>query len=453
MQNKLYAFYIYLIFFFLLLTQSNIFAEEKKTLTLKECVTIALNNHPDLKVSEGYVAVAKTKVTQALSGWYPQVTSLSNLYTYTYQQSQSANSPNFQSLVPNTLLSNLPTLGQSSGDIKYDYYTSGITLNQLIYDFGKTTSNARSAKEGLNAAQYDLLVKRFEIVFNAKQAFFQAIAARKTLEAKQEAVIKQQEHLDQAISFFTEGTKAKNDLTKAEVDLAKAQLDLIKAENSWKKALAKLANTMGIKNETAYEIEDPLIVKKVEFDLKTAYEEAENQRPELKKFSANIRSYKAKKKAAEVQNLPALSGIAAYNWQGQQLPLPYYYNYGMQVSFTLSDGHNASALAQEAEGNMKINEAQKASKLQDIRLEVEKNYLDLLEAEERVRVSEKTLSQAIENFDIAKGRYNVGLGTGLEFHDARVSLTEAKTDYISALTDYQIAKAGVEKALGLFLEN
>ncbi|MDQ7823304.1 MAG: TolC family protein [Candidatus Eremiobacteraeota bacterium] len=422
-------------------------AEDNAVLTVTECVKTALGHHPDLRAAEGYVEIARTKVAQSLSQWYPQITSMSTLYHQTAQTGQGVFSPS--SLTPSTIGTDIPALNPSSLAI-YDYYNGGITANQLLYDFGKTSSNVLSAKENLNASEYDLLTKRLEIVFNVRQAFYQAVAAKKTLEAKAEAVGQQQEHLDQARAFFKEGTKSKIDVTKAEVDLAKARLDLIKAESSWKTSLATLYNKMGIKNEVRHDPEDPLSVEKIEIDLNEAFGEAENQRPELKKFISSIKSYRAKGKAAKVQNLPALSGIANYNWNGSQLPLPYNYYYGVQLNFTLFDGHNASALAMEAEGNIHVLEAQRASKLQDIRLEVEQAVLSLRDAEERVAVTEKSLAQAVENYDLAKGRYEVGLGTGIEFNDARVSLTGAKTDSISALTDYQIAKAKLEKALGLF---
>ncbi len=447
---------------FLFCYLSSVSAEEAgKVLRVKDCVISALTSHPDILASRGSVVVAKTKITGAMSARYPQITSLSSYYRYAYQAG-SGGSPSTQGLSASGISSSISSalsslfsgLGPTPGISYYDYYTGNLTLSQLFYDFGKTRNNVIVASEGLTAAQYDLMTKQQQIVLQAKQAFYKALADYKMIQVKEEAVSQQQDHLDQARAFFTQGIKAKIDVTKAEVDLAKARLDLIKAKNSYNVSLVKLSNAMGrgLKAEESYNLDDPLIVKRMTADVSVLLGQAIENRPELKKLAANIRSNIALKKVAETQNLPNISLIYSYNWQGSQFQLPFYYYYGTQVTFTLFDGYLANSKAQEAEGNVKVLKAQVDSKLQDINLDVKQSYSDLTSALEAVEVSEKSLQQAQENYDLAKGRYNTGVGSSIEFTDARVSLTSAKSDYISALTDYKTAVATLEKAIGIIVE-
>ncbi|MHC9539648.1 MAG: TolC family protein [Vulcanimicrobiota bacterium] len=435
--------------------------EAVKVLNVNECVISALTNHPDIVAARGSVDVSKTKITQAMSARYPQITSLSSYYRYAYQTG-SGGSPSTQGLSASGVNSSISTalsslfsgMGPTPGITYYDYYTGNLTLNQLFYDFGKTRNNVIVANEGLTAAQYDLITKQQQIILQAKQAFYKALADYKMIQVKEEAVGQQQEHLDQASAFFTQGVKAKIDVTKAEVDLAKAKLDLIKAKNSYNVSLVKLSNAMGrgLKAEESYDLDDPLIVKSITADVSKLLGQAIENRPELKKLAANIRSNIALKKVAEVQNLPNISLIYSYNWQGSQFQLPFYYYYGTQITFTLFDGYLANGKAREAEGNVKVLKAQVDSKLQDINLDVKQSYSDLTSAVEAVEVSEQSLQQAQENYDLAKGRYNSGVGDSIEFTDARVSLTSAKVDYITSLTEYKKALAALEKAIGIIIE-
>lgn len=436
--------------------------EAGRVLTVNECVVSALANHPDLAAARGDVEVAKAKILAAMSPRYPQITSLNSYYRYAYQYGSGGSSSSL-GLSSGGINSNLSTaltslLGGLSTSVPsvtyYDYYTGNIALNQLLIDWGKTRNNVMVANEGLSAAQYDLITKQHEIILQARQAFYEALANYKLVEVKKEAVSQQKEHLDQAEAFFKEGIKAKIDVTKAEVDMAKAELDLIKAKNSYEVSLVKLSNAMGrgMQDEERYDLQDPLTMKKVTFELPTLLKQAVDNRPELKKLAANIRSNSALKKVAEVQNMPNISLIGAYNWQGQSFPLPYYYYYGTQITFTLFDGYLANASAREAEGNVKILKAQVDSQLQVINLDVKQGYKDLAAAIEAVEVSEKSLQQAQENYDLAKGRYNTGVGSAIEFTDALVSLTGSKSDYISSLTQYKIALATLEKAIGIVVE-
>ena len=59
------------------------------------------------------------------------------------------------------------------------------------------------------------------------------------------------------------------------------------------------------------------------------------------------------------------------------------------------------------------------------------------------------MGQAEENFVLATGRYQVGVGSPLEITDAEVSLANARGNYINALYNFKIAKAKIQKAMGL----
>ena len=56
--------------------------------------------------------------------------------------------------------------------------------------------------------------------------------------------------------------------------------------------------------------------------------------------------------------------------------------------------------------------------------------------------------QAEENFALANGRFQAGIGTSVERTDAQVLLTNARTSQIQALYDYKVDEARLEKAMG-----
>jgi outer membrane protein TolC len=85
-----------------------------------------------------------------------------------------------------------------------------------------------------------------------------------------------------------------------------------------------------------------------------------------------------------------------------------------------------------------------------IRLQGEQAYLGLRLADEQIRVTEKAVVQAQENYELAAGRYQVGVGSPLEITDAEVSLANARANYIQALYNYKIAGSRIENAMGTF---
>ncbi|MGH7339630.1 MAG: TolC family protein, partial [Candidatus Rokuibacteriota bacterium] len=55
---------------------------------------------------------------------------------------------------------------------------------------------------------------------------------------------------------------------------------------------------------------------------------------------------------------------------------------------------------------------------------------------------------AQENFRLAQGRFDAGVGTILELTDAQLALTQAQNTESQALADYRIALARLDRAVG-----
>ena len=82
-------------------------------------------------------------------------------------------------------------------------------------------------------------------------------------------------------------------------------------------------------------------------------------------------------------------------------------------------------------------------------LEVRSNYLNLREAEKRISTTQVAVAKAEEDFHIAQVRYMAGVGTNLDVIDAQVALTEAKTNFVNALYDYNTSKIALETSMGV----
>ena len=62
---------------------------------------------------------------------------------------------------------------------------------------------------------------------------------------------------------------------------------------------------------------------------------------------------------------------------------------------------------------------------------------------------EEALEKAKEDYRIEVVRYTAGVGTNLEVMDAQDNLVTAKGDYISALYNYNVSRANLDKAMGI----
>lgn len=391
-------------------------------LDLQRCIEIAIKRHPNIIAAMGTVDVNRSRIGQAQANYYPQL-NLSSGYRRYSPVSRTTNR-------------------------SFDEYTSSATLKQNIYDFGKTAAQVDIQRLNLNSSRSDLENAVEQLIFNVKQAYYGLLQAKKSRDVAIETVKQFEQHLKQAKGFYEVGTKPKFDVTKAEVDLSNARLNLIKAENALRIAKVNLNNALGLPDAPEYEIEDNLIFGKYEISLEDAIKRAYENRPDLKSIIARKNAAELSVELARKGYYPTLSGNADYNWSGSKLPLGDGWNAGVTITFPIFSGFLTKYQVSEAMSNLNVLKANEEALRQSILLELQQAYLNLHEAEERIYTIEITVRQAEENLELANGRYAAGVGNPIEVTDAAVALSNAKTAYIQALADYNVARASLQKAMG-----
>ena len=115
----------------------------------------------------------------------------------------------------------------------------------------------------------------------------------------------------------------------------------------------------------------------------------------------------------------------------------------------LFDGNVTKAKVRQAEARLTKSVEQANQKQDVIQLEVRQAYLNMLEAEKRITTSKVTVDKGQEDFKIAQVRYSAGVGTNLDVIDSQLALTQAKTNYIQAMYDYNTSRAKLDKAMGI----
>jgi len=244
------------------------------------------------------------------------------------------------------------------------------------------------------------------------------------------------------------GAKPKFDVTKAEVDLSNAIVNRIRSENNLRVARVSLNNALGIPDAPEFSIDDSLLFQKEEVGLAAALKRAYQNRPDLQSIIKKVEAADASIDLARKGYYPYVTGSAGYGFSGEDFPLSDGWNVGAMLNIPVFNGLQTRYSVEEARANLDVVRANESSLRQSIRLEVEQAFSNLRDAEERTEATRIAVRQAEENAELANGRYDAGVGNPIEVTDALVSLSNARTGYIAALTDYRIAQAGLEKAVG-----
>jgi len=408
--------------------QSQVFG---KVLSLDEAIAIALETQPNIRARISDYVAAAFRVDQALAPLFPQITG-----SWIAARDQTATGGK---LSTGTDLTRTVTTWTTTT-------TARVSLSQLLFDFGKNFASTEAARKLADVALEDTELQRQLVTQTVKEAFTNINFAVRLIQVNQQAVERAELNLRSARGFFEVGTRPKSDVARAEVDVANARVDLIRARNAERLARVALATAMGLPATTPLQIQDNLIYQPVTIDRVRLADDALRFRPEYRQARLNAEANDARVRRAQRDFFPDITGGGFYG--ATRADMNEIWELNLSLNWTIFDGGNRIARYREARANLEAAQARvKASEL-DISREVEQSVNNVIEADERIQAAQVAVASAQENFRLAQGRFDAGVGTILELTDAQLALTQAQNTEAQALADYRIALARLDRAVG-----
>jgi outer membrane protein len=410
-------------------------AAQELELTLDRAIEISLQRNPGIIASRQQVAGAKARVTQATSAYWPQVQG-----STTYTRNKVAN------------------VGQAiaTGTLKTEFnsYDARLTGSQYLYDFGQIPGVVKQSRETLAATREGMVTTQADVVQQVKRAYFEILKNQRLVQVSEETLASQEKHLEQARAFYDVGLRPKIDVVRAEVDVANARQNLIQARYNLRLAFVNLENILGGPPVPGpYRVVDVITRPLRPAVVELIIDEALKTRSEVSQFEAQIRAAQGQLQAAQGRHWPAVNAFGNYGYFSTDFPLENDWQAGVELTWPLFTGFRIQGEVSEAKASIQQFKAQlEQQKLQVIQ-EVSQAYLNLGSAEESIATAEVALRQAQENMDLADGRYRTGVGDAIEFSDAQVTLTTAKSNLVQATYNYLQAYADLERSLGRMPRN
>ena len=145
---------------------------------------------------------------------------------------------------------------------------------------------------------------------------------------------------------------------------------------------------------------------------------------------------------------PDLSASAGYNVYGNAPFDDNGWNAKLSFNIPLYDGGLTRSRVQRVEADLVTAKAQMESTSNQVMLDVRKAWQALAQAKEALQASLEAEKQAKENYELAAGRYEVGVGSSLEISDAVESYASAQANKILSLYECKQKRLDLEKAMG-----
>jgi outer membrane protein TolC len=404
-----------------------------RTFTLEEAVAAALEGQPQIIARLHDYEAARYRVDQALAPLLPQLVG-----SWTAARAQD---------VSTTSGLTFGGIGQERTITNWRTSTvARVTLSQLLFDFGKSFATVNFARRLADVALEDIELQRQLIALAVKEAYTNMLFARRLILVNQQALERADLNLRSARGFFEVGTRPRSDVTRAEVDVANARVDVIRARNAERLARAALNVAIGLPADTATDVIDNLAYQPVTLDARQLQRDAIRQRPEFRQARLQADSNEFLARRAFLDFFPDITGTGSYG--ATRADMNEIWELGLSLNWSLFDGGNRIARYREARANLEAAKARVRAQELEISREVEQAIISVDETQERIQAAQVAVVSAQENFRLAQGRFDAGVGTILELTDAQLALTQAQNLETQALADYRVALARLDRAVG-----
>ena len=441
-------------------------------MSIDDCVEYALKHNPTLMVSQERVEAAKTGIGQARSNYAPRFTAGVNYNHINNEGTRIVNS-------------HQDSLGFNVG------------VSEMIWDFGRTTARINMAKYDTQAAEYDHGFETINVIYQVRINYHKVLSALANLDIFEQNVRIQTLNYERTKAMFDEGLKSKIDVVNAEVNLADSKIQLVDGQNYLLNAIIALQNSMYYQEDKPFVVkntesfgflkadykekfetantatppkttlkrnEDGLVMlssgiehndiiqdyvfNPMQITKQSAVDKALENRPDLLANEMLIKVQDEALKAIKRQYAPEITGNLTWGYTKNESAYSSPLQIGAGIGLGSINPYGIHYQIKEGENYLNIAKHNFNIAKSDIYWEVQNNYINMRQLERKIPILNTKVKASLENFELADGRYSVGLNNYVELQDALANYQSSQLNYVEAVFNYNVARETLLKSMG-----
>lgn len=457
----------------LMLVVMSSFSKTWQVFTLEECINAALEENPALKVAEEKVAEATAKYKESKAYFLPKLTA-----TASATQLDEANYLDMTRwfdamgglatpvgyLAWNDYLTGDTKAWEEfvkfeestkGGNTKYRLggdrlYNMSLSLVQPIFMGFKLSSGRKAAKNGLEAVKKNAGMTKRYVILHVKKIFFSILQAQQHIVIADTSISQLKGIVHDLENMREQGIVGDQEVMNANVILYNIQLMKIKAENAVVLAKSALCVYMGIELTTPINLNHAL-VEPADMgvgDLMVLIDKAQKSQSEIKSLEYQREAFKNMVTFTKSGYYPSIFAMGNYNYKNpnRQYKDEFYACWDISIGLKMNifDWGELHQKVVQAKSRMRQVEGNLNQYKCGIALQVEKNYLSIVEAFKRIDLNKKAMEKAQLSYTITHDKFQVGMAKNADLLNAQRVLTQAKINFYNGVAAFYIAHAELE---------
>ncbi|MCL4138374.1 UNVERIFIED_CONTAM: hypothetical protein GTU68_024536 [Idotea baltica] len=408
------------------------------TLNLEKTLLVALLHNHSIETAKEEIAQQSNTIDEIRSFLLPRISLIGN-----YNETDDG-------------------LIESFGDQNFSSETnwnSRIELRQPIYSGGKSSSGFAQQKKIYEAAQMELTEIALDVLLQVRKKFYDLLLARSQLEVRLESLRLLEEELKSEKNRLKSGTVSQFNVLRAEVEVANARTPMIRAKNAITLEKQELLGLLGIKpaqlREGASKFEFVGTLEPAAFvgDLDELLLEGKKIRPKLSQLSYLSQAAVEGVGVELADYYPSIDLFGSWNYEKSRFSDEIDdtidgWRAGVDFDWNIFSSFETKSRVATARNKVRKAEIKENQAKLDVEVEIKRAFFSVQESTQLLEASRKVVASAEESLRLARNRLSVGVGTQLEVLDSQVALTDARSNRVQALYDYNLANAQLVRAVG-----
>lgn len=334
--------------------------------------------------------------------------------------------------------------------------TGALSLELLVWDFGRNDARVRAQSEKVLAAELQLVDEGYQVFNEVATAYFTLLEKGAMMEVARTNEFEYSAHLDQAKQRFEAGDAKQLDVLRAQLDLAQAKEKTANADRDVRIAGVDLMRALGVDasagtREEVMDFEENALsfvlrgFPDTDFTAGAAFGLARTNAPAIRLARARLRAASADVDYAIANLYPEISVDASLSWTD---PL-WYFGWGAAAVQSVFQGFRKVTAVDRSVVALHQASATVDDEEQRLSLRLEEAVANRDNAVVARRTAEESFRRADENLRLVKEQYELGDVSRVDFTDSVADYVTAMGNRISAFYAGQRSEAAIFALTGV----
>ncbi len=432
------------------------------SLSLNEALAQAKINNQTLANAQLDIAYAETQVNEIKAQGLPQINGSAG-FTHNLEIATQV-LPDFispsvygvlfeEGLIPNKDFA----IGTFPAQFGVPYsMQAGVGVNQLLFD-GTFFLGLKAASEFVNVSRLSASKSEVDVKEAVTKAYYMALISDQNIGQLNKSLENIKRLKDETQAMYNAGFAEKLDVDRLVLSVSNLAININQLQNQVKLAKQLLLNSIGLDVNQQVVLTSTLPEEVNALDDLAASFNPEN-RIEIKLIDQQQALNELNLKRYKVGYLPSVFGNFNYGGNtfagdgnfgdlgNEWFPIS---SYGVSLNVPIFDGFYKKAKSDQVKIDIQKTENTKKQAVLGMNLQVSQAKTNYMNALKTIELQKESRVLAERIYTTTAIKFKEGIGSSFEMITAESDLTRARTNYLNALYELNVAKIDLNKALGL----